>query len=142
MAFTHGKNSKFLIEDNGATERDLSQYIDNVPAAVARAMAEVTAFGDDGVKQIPGLENSSWDISGHFDATATTGPHAVLSGLFKKEDATVTFTYGPAGNATGNPRLTGECWISNYTITSAVGDKVSFSATVQVDGVVTFDSFP
>lgn len=142
MAFVHSKNSAFLIQDSALVERNLSAFIDSVPPAVARALSEVTAFGDGGVKQIPGLENTSFEVGGHFDPTVTTGPHAVLSGLFKKENATVTFKYGPSGSTTGLPRLTGACWIASYTITSAVADKVSFSATVQVDGVVTFDTFP
>lgn len=140
MAFVHGKNSAFSIDDSGGTERILSTYVDSVSGPIARALSEVSAFGDGGVKNIPGLQNSTFSVSGHWDPTTTTGPHAVLSGLMTAT-ATSTFKFGPAGTTASNPRLTGESWCTNYTVTSAVTDKVSFSAEFQVDGVVTFDTY-
>lgn len=142
MAFVHSKNSYFAVEDSGGTSRNLSAYTDSISGLPgARDLSEVTAFGDSGVRNIPGLQNVSFSIKGHYDPTATTGPHAVLNSL-RTAAATATFTYCPAGNTSGNDQMTGECWLSSYEVESAVADKVSFSAEFQVDGVCTVNTVP
>lgn len=141
MAFTHGSDAGFKLDDSGGTLRTLSQYIDSVSGLPGgRDLAEVTAFGDDGTKSIPGLQNVSFSISGHFDSTATTGPHVVLNSL-RTATATATFEFGPEGTTTGKVKLSGECWLTGYDVDASVGDKVSFSADFQVDGTVTSGTF-
>lgn len=140
MVFVHGKDSVFLVDDAGGTERNMSAFIDQMSPNIQRALSEVTAMGDSGTKNIPGLQNATFTISGHWDPTTTTGPHAVLSGLLTAS-ATSTWKFGPRGSTATYPRLTGEVWLSSYQITSSVSDKVSFEAEFQVDGTVTFDTF-
>ncbi|GAB3117824.1 hypothetical protein GCM10027160_28950 [Streptomyces calidiresistens] len=142
MSFQHGKNSYFAIQDSGESLRDLSPYTDNIsglPGAVQ--LSEVTAFGDEGTRHIPGLENTTFSVNGHFNTTATTGPHAVLSSIRRGENGPYPFSYGPAGQGTGRPELSGEAWCTGYNITGAVADKISFTAEFQVDGTVTVGSF-
>lgn len=142
MAFVHGKNASFKVDDSGGTLRTLSTFIDNVSGLPgARDLSEVTAFGDGGTKNIPGLQNVSFSISGHFEPTATTGPHAVLNSL-RISTATASFEYAPQGSTTGNVLMSGECWLSSYEVEAGVSDKVSFSAEFQVDGVVTVGLVP
>lgn len=137
MAFTHGKDAVFSVDDSGGTLRTISSYVDNVSGLPsARNLSEVTAFGDEGTKSIPGLQNATFSISGHYDSTATTGPDAVLSSLLTAT-ATASFEYGPEGSANGAIKYSGECWMTNYSVDAPVGDKVSFSAEFQVDGTVT-----
>ena len=141
MAFVHGKDAVFKLDDSSGTLRTLSAYVDNVSGLPgARDLAEVTAFGDQGVKSIPGLADISFSISGHFDSTATTGPNAVINSL-RTATATATFEYGPEGGTTGKVKFSGECWLENYEVESEVGDKVSFSAEFKVDGTVTSGAF-
>lgn len=138
MAFAHGKDSVFAVDDTSGTLRTISSFVDNVSGLPgSRDLSEVTAFGDQGAKNIPGLVNTSFSISGHWDPTQTTGPDAVLGGLMAAQTATSTFEYGPGGSTTGKIKYTGECWLTSYTAESSVSDKVSFSAEFQVDGVVT-----
>lgn len=139
MAFVHAKDSYFAVDDTGDTLRDLSSFIDNIsglPGAVD--LSEVTAFGDGGTKHIPGLENITFSISGHWDPTATTGPHAVLQGISRGTSGPYSFEYAPQGNTTGNQLMSGDCWCTGYDTTSAVADKTSFTAEFQVNGVITF----
>lgn len=141
MAFTHGKDSVFKLDDSGGTLRTLTSYIDNVSGLPGgRDLAEVTAFGDGGTKSIPGLVDVSFSISGHFDSTATTGPNAVLNSL-RSASATATFEYGPEGGTTGKVKFSGECWLTEYEVEAEVDDKVSFSAEFQVDGTVSAGTF-
>jgi hypothetical protein len=38
-------------------------------------------------------------------------------------------------------KYTGECWIASYTVAAPVADKVTWSANLRVDGVVTRTTF-
>lgn len=136
MAFVHGKNSVFKIDDSGGTLRTLTTYVDTVSGLPGgRELATVTAFGDSGTKSIPGLQNVTFSISGHFDSTATTGPYVVLNSL-RAATATASFEFGPEGGTSGLVKLYGECWLTEFTCDSSVSEKVSFSASFQVDGTV------
>lgn len=141
MAFTHGKDSVFSLDDSGGTLRALTSYTDNVSGLPGgRGLSEVTAFGDAGVKNIPALVNVSFTASGHFDSTTTTGPNAVLNSL-RSATATSTFEWGPEGSTTGKVKFSGECWLTEYTVNASVADKVSWSASFQVDGTVTAGTY-
>lgn len=141
MAFVHGKNAVFALDDSGGTLRTISQYVDNVSGLPGgRGLNSVTAFGDQGEKSIPGLVNVTFTVSGHFDSTASTGPHAVINSL-RTASATATFEYGPEGGTTGKTKFSGECWLTEYTVDATVAEKVPFSATFQVDGTVTTGTY-
>lgn len=142
MSFIHGKNSYFQIDDSSGTLRVLSGFIDNVSGLPGgRELADVTALGAVGHGFIPGLQNPKVTISGHYDPTTTTGPQAVLSGLALTATATATFNYGPEGSTAGMVKMTGECWCESYVVTSSATNKVSWTATLQVDGGVTATTF-
>lgn len=138
MAFTHGKNSAFSIDNAAGTLTDIGTYCDSVSGLPgAKEFADVTAFGADGHSFIPGLENATFSVSGSFDdATLVTTVDAI-----RAKTATSTFEYGPAGSATGKPKYSGECWMTTFTIEGAVADKITWSAEFQVDGVVTLGTY-
>ena len=141
MARAHGKDAVFSVDDSGGSLRNISAHVNNVSGLPgARQLSEVTAFGDGGVKNIPGLANVTFTVSGVFDNTATTGSYTVLNSL-RTSTATSTFEYGPAGSAGGAPKLTGEAWMSEFTVDASVSDAVPFSATFQVDGLVTATAY-
>lgn len=142
MAFVHGKNAVFKLDDSGGTLRTLSAFIDNISGLPgARELSEVTAFGDSGTKSIPGLQDVDFSISGHFDSTATTGPNAVINSL-RTATATASVEYGPEGSTAAMVKFTCECWLTSYEIEASVDDKVSFKAEFKVDGVVTATVWP
>ena len=141
MSFFDSKVSKFLVDDTGATQRDLSAYITEVRGLPGpRTLNEVTALGDSGVRFIPGLEDVSITLSGLFDDTATSGPDAVL-GPLRTHASVVDFEYGPEGSGTGEVKYSGTCWIVSYELRSRVGNLVQWLATLQVDGTVTRGTF-
>ncbi|MDG4750625.1 hypothetical protein O7630_06725 [Micromonospora sp. WMMD718] len=78
----------------------------------------------------------TFQLSGSYDDTATTGNIAVLISL-RGIDNTATFEYAPNGTATGQVKATGECFLAELELSTSVGGKVGWSATFQVDGVVT-----
>jgi len=141
MAFFDSKVSKFRIDDTGSVLRDLSPYITDVRGLPGvRNLNEVTALGDSGAKFVPGLEDVTIALSGIFDDTATSGPDAVL-GPLRTHTSAVDFEYGPEGSGTGDVKYSGTCWMLSYELRSRVGDKVEWTAALQVEGVVSRGTF-
>ena len=137
MAFFDSKVSKFLIDDTGSVQRDLSLYVTEIRGLPGpRTLNEVTALGDSGVRFIPGLEDVTIALSGMFDDTSTSGPEAVL-GPLRTHTSAVDFEYGPKGSSTGNVKYSGTCWVVSYELRSRVGSLVEWSVTLQVEGTVT-----
>ena len=141
MAFFDSKVSKFLIDDTGGTQRDLSAYITEVRGLPGRrALNEVTALGDSGARFIPGLEDVTVRLGGLFDDTATSGLDAVL-GPLRTHTSAVDFEYGPEGSSTGDVKYSGTCWVVSYDLRSRVGNLVEWAATLQVESIVSRATF-
>lgn len=131
----------FSLDDSGGTLRSVKIYLNSVSGLPgARALSEVTAFGDAGTKSIPSLANVQFSIGGHYDATATTGISTVLNGL-RTATATSSFEYGPAGSTTGALKVLGECWMTELTYDATVSDRVPVAASFQVDGIPTLSAY-
>jgi hypothetical protein len=141
MTFFDSKASRFLIDDTGGTQRDLSPYITEIHGLPGpRPLNEITALGDSGARFIPGLEDVAFTIGGYFDNTAASGPDAVLGSL-RTHDSAVDFEYGPEGATSGDIKYSGACWISSYDLRSRVGNLVEWAALLQVQGTVTRGTF-
>ncbi len=134
MAFRHGKNAVFKVDNSGGTLTDISAYIHDVSLPRSIETAETTTFGVTGGSKtyVTGLNDSTISISGKFDSTVDAHLAGVLG-----QDATLSFEYGPAGSTVGYIKFTGECIMTKYDLSSPVGDVVSFSCDFQVTGVVT-----
>jgi hypothetical protein len=142
MAFVHGKDAVFSLDDSGGTLRLIKAYLNQVSGLPgARGLSETTAFGDQGQRNIPGLAVNQFSIAGHADFASATAIGQLLNGL-RTTTATSSFEYGPEGSATGKVRYYGECWMTDFEVGANVNDKVSISASFQVDGVVTPSTYP
>jgi hypothetical protein len=136
MSFFDSKVSKFLIDDTGSVQRDLSAYITEVRGLPGpRHLNEVTALGDSGARFIPGLEDVTITLNGIFDNTATSGPDAVM-GPLRTHTSAVDFEYGPEGSTSGDVKYSGTCWVLSYDLRSRVGSRVEWSAALQVEATV------
>lgn len=141
MTFVHGKGAVFSIDDSGGTLRTVTIYLNSVTGLPgARALSEVTAFGDPGTKSIPSLANVQFSLGGHYDATATTGISTVLNGI-RTATATSSFEYGPAGSTASSLKVSGECWMTDLTYDASVSDRVPVAASFQVDGIPTLGTY-
>jgi hypothetical protein len=138
MAYSHGKSTAFQLDGTAGTLTNLGQYTDSVEGLPGEVeLADVTTFGNEGHRNIPGLENASVSLSGNFDPAVQT----LVGSTTQMKAATRSFEYGPAGGTTGMPKLSGEAWIQAFTINSGVSDKTTWSMTLQVDGVVTLGTY-
>lgn len=138
MAFTHGKKSKFSIDNSGGNLTDISAFCDEVSLSRDIETAETTTFGDDDKEYIIGLKDATISVSGKFDAAGATTVDAVLAGILG-QDASVSFEYIPAGGTVGanNPAYRGEAFLTSYEVSGSVGDVTSFSASLQCTGAIT-----
>jgi hypothetical protein len=129
--FVHGKSVDFEIDDTGGTTRSISDTLNSVDFPEVTETADTTAFGSSSRSFIVGLESATISISGLWDAT--------VDGYLKSgtEPASRSFIYGPAGSTSSNVKYTGECILTNYSISSPVGDVVTYSCDLQVTGAVT-----
>lgn len=136
MSFFDGSKSIFQITDVGSTLRDLSQFINAVNGLPGpRALNIVTGLADAGAKRHPGIEDISFSLAGTFDDTADSGPDAVL-GPLRTHTAAVAFDYGPEGKTGSDVKYSGDCWVSEYLLVSQVGSVVSWTANLEVEGIV------
>tara|TARA_R100000900_G_scaffold50562_1_gene40465 strand:+ start:165 stop:575 length:411 start_codon:yes stop_codon:yes gene_type:complete len=129
--FVHGKSVDFALDDTSGTSRNISDTLNSVDFPEVTETADTTAFGSSSRSFIVGLESATMSISGLWDST--------VDGYMKggTEPASRSFIYGPAGSTGGNVKYTGEAIMTNYSISSPVGDVVTYSADLQVTGAVT-----
>lgn len=141
MAFFDSRVAVFKITDTSSVSQTLSAYITEISGLPGpRNLNEVTALGDAGTKHIPGLEDVSISLSGIFDDTTDTGPDDVLGDL-RTHTSAVAFEYGPQGTGGSDVKYSGTCWVENYEVSSSVGNKVEWSATLRVEGTVARGSY-
>lgn len=132
MAFVHGKDSAFKLDNASGTLTDISTYVNSVDFPETADVAETTTLGDSSKSYIVGLKDATISIAGLWDSTVDGILGAVVG-----QSATLSFEYSPEGTTGGNIKYTGECILTSYSQSSPVGDVVGFSADLQVSGDVT-----
>ena len=132
MAFVHGKDSDFRIDNSSGSLTDISGYVNNVDFPVTADTSETTVLGADNKTYIAGLKDATISVAGLWDATLD----AIL-GVVVGQSATLSFQFSPEGTASGKIKYTGEVICNNYAVGSPVGDAVGWSADLQVSGAVT-----
>jgi hypothetical protein len=131
MATPHGSNSYISVD-----AQDLSAWVDSVTVGRAQDTAQTTAFGDDDHTFIAGLKSGTFSLGGHWDATTQDG---TLTGTF--DGSSVEIIYGPEGNTAGQVSYTANCLVTDYSVSSPVADKVSWTASFQRTGALTDGTF-
>lgn len=138
MAFVHGRSSYLNLDTTaaGGSPTDLSAYVNNIDLTNLTENHETTSFGATAKTSIQGLRDASFSISGNFDVTMD----AYLSTLLTATVST-SFIIGPQGSTTPQAKYSGECWLTNYSVSDPVGDLVTYSADFQVTGPCTRGTF-
>ena len=132
MAFVHGKDSSFKLDNASGSLTDISSFVNNVDFPETADVAETSVLGASNKTYLVGLKDATIGLTGFFDATADAIFGAVIG-----QSATLSFEYSPEGTASGKIKYTGECILTNYALSSPVGDVVAYSADLQVSGAVT-----
>jgi len=132
---------KFTIQDSSGTERDITDYIVSIAGLPGpRDLSEATTLNRSGRYYHPTLENVvvTLELVGSKDALVGTD---TVFGPLRTHTATRTFFYGPFGSTGGYPKYTGSCWIRNYNITGRVGNLLTATVELQVQGTVSRTTF-
>lgn len=137
MAFKSGTATWFALDNVAGSLTVLQPYIDDVSHSQSVDMLDVSAIGTTAKAFIPGLSDGDtiplkgpYDVALHTHLTALKA--AQLGG-----SSTATFTFAPGGSVSTQAKTSGECWLSNYTLSSSVSGRVEWSASLQVTGAVT-----
>lgn len=139
--FRHGKGAYFQLDNAAGSLVDLSSYITEASFPREVEAAETTTFGNQAKTYIVGLSDSSFSISGNFDATIDTQLEALIAALEAGTLASASWVYGPEGSAATRTKYTGEALVTSYEVSSPVGDVVTFSLELQNTGAVTRTTF-
>ena len=132
MAFVHGKNSVMKLDNASGSLTDISAFVNNVDFPETADVAETSVLGASNKTYLAGLKDATIGLTGFFDATADAIFGAVIG-----QSATLSFEYSPEGTGSGKVKYTGECILTNYALSSPVGDVVAYSGDLQVSGAVT-----
>ncbi len=127
--------SYVAVEDADGVLRDLSPWMERVgPLGRELSGRDAAGVNDVSARTAAGPEVAQeFTLSGRWDDTPSVGPDAVLSGIVGQ---TVAVEYGPAGNGTGQRRVSGRFVCLSYRISSAAGEPVRFEAKFRQDGPV------
>lgn len=132
MAFVHGKDSVFKIDNASGSLTDISAYVNSVDFPQTVDVAETTVLGKDNKTFIVGLKDATLSLAGLWDATVDAIFGAVIG-----QSATLSFEYSPEGTGSGAVKYTGECIVTSYGKNSPVGEVVTYSLDAQVSDAVT-----
>lgn len=135
MAFVAAKNSAFKLDNAAGSLVDISAYIDSIGGiANTTDMLDTTTFGAASKTFVGGLRNGDTiSLSGKWDTPINTQISALLGATTSS-----TFEYSPAGTTAGLVKISGECFVASYEVSSSVADLVTFTVSLQVTGAVTF----
>lgn len=141
MAFKAGTTSAFYLCNIAAAVQNLSPYVDNFGYPQTTAMLEVSAFGTGPKAFIPGLsDGDTVSISGPYDVAV----HTHLTGLragHAAGSAASGFFWGPGGSVASQARVGGSVYVQSYQLSSTVGGRVEYSASLQITGAVSNGTF-
>ena len=132
MAFVHGKSSVCKLDNASGSLTDISAFVNNVDFPETADVAETSLLGASNKTYIVGLKDATISLGGLFDATVDAILGAVVG-----QTATLSYEYSPEGTGSGKVKYTGEAILTNYALSSPVGDVVAYSADLQCSGAVT-----
>lgn len=131
-----GHLTTIQYDNSAGALQNISTYVNSVSGLdLSRATLDSTAFGDSAQAFVLGLkQNGQVSLSGDFDATLDTqmtGIEALTTG------ATQTIKVSFGGTGSGTKYVQVETLLASYSVSAAVGDKVTWSASLQRTGAVT-----
>jgi len=132
MAFNHGSDAVFKVDDSGATLRDLSAYLTSAGVDRSNETADTTTLGSNSRNYIPGLFNGTIPIEGDFDPVADGYLEGILGVLRDFE----YYPNGEPASATA-PKYSGQAILTSYGVSTGVDDAAKMSGSFQISGDVT-----
>ena len=136
MAFVHGKDTVFKLDNSAGTLTDLSIYVTSSGLPREVDTHEVTAYGKSAKVYIAGLSDATIPLEGKWDATLDAHMNGIVGGVSR------SWEWGPEGSATGKVKYSGECFLTSYESEAPVDGEVTWSADMQVTDTITRGTWP
>lgn len=124
MAFQHGKDTVVMFNEN-----NLSTYMNSVDNSRTADIAETTSFSNSAKTYIAGERDATISLNGLYDATADAIVQPLLSGGTQFD-----YVQGQTDLTTSARCTFGIANITNYGVSSPVGDVVATSLDLQSTG--------
>ena len=141
MAFKPGTVSKIYVNNIAASVVDLSPYVDTFSYPQTVQMLEVSVFGTAARQFLNGLTDGDViSFGGPYDVTVHTQLTALKAGQ-SAGSAAAAFIWGPGGSVASQARSAGSAFLASYAVSSGVGGRVEWSASLQVTGAVVNGTF-
>lgn len=137
MAFRAGTTTFVMLDGVNGAGTNVSRYADNFSWPQSVDALDVSSFGTAAKAFINGLtDGDTVTISGAYDAPMFT-QLTQLKAAQSAGSSTTTILWGPGGSVAGEARITAEAWVTQVSLSSAVGGRVELSASLQITGAVT-----
>jgi hypothetical protein len=141
VAFKAGTTSAFYLANNAASLQNLSPYIDNLSYPQTVETLETSVFGTAAKTFITGLTDGDVvSFSGPYDVAVHTHMTALKAGQ-AAGSALAGFIWGPGGSVASQARSAGSAWVTQYNVSSGVGGRVEYTASLQISGAVQNGTF-
>lgn len=138
MAFKAGKDAYIGLDNAAGAVQNVSTYADDFSFPYTVEMLDTTTFGSSVKRNIPGLAGGdTLSVSGPLDTTLYSQIAAML-GTQSASGSTFSILYGPGGSVASQPKQSAEVFIASFEISTGVAGRAEYSASLQVDGAVTF----
>lgn len=129
----HGKTTQVTIDGV-----NISPHTNNTEWSHEGDSHDITTYKDDDTDTAKeysgGLTDHTCTISGVYDTDETTGPGTAIDPHVG--GALVPFTYAVEGLGAGKPMRTCTVLVTNYAETAPIADMVTWTADLQISGMV------
>lgn len=134
MAYGAGKDSALKITAAGGADlgTNITAYLTSIDPSFSVDTAEVSTMGDSWREYIATLKDATLACEGIWDPTPGTVFFNLLGGT------AAPIRYFPQGTASGKLYFDGSAILTEYTPPSDLEEAVTFSATFQFSGGVTY----
>ena len=137
MAFRAGTVSYVLMDGVNTVGTNIAPYVDNFGWPQSVETLDVSAFGTSAKANINGLtDGDTVTLSGAYDK-AVFSHFTNIKAAQAVGSSTSTVIWGPGGSVAGEAKISAEAWVTSIALTSTVGGRVEYAASVQITGAVT-----
>jgi hypothetical protein len=104
-------------------------------------MADASHYGIQDKQYVAGMSDGTFSVSGLFTAAQDAMLNDAWDALNDGTLDSLTFVFGPEGNADGKVRYESEVLITSYEVSASIGDLVQASLNLQRTGATTRSVF-
>ncbi len=141
MAFKPGYLGDFRLDTAAGALTNIQPYIDTVSVPNSVDMLDVSVLGTAAKASIAGMtDGDTIAISGPYDPAIVTHLGA-LKAAQAAGTASHSWQYGPGGSVASQSKITGECLLQSFSLSTGVGGRAEWSASLQVTGPTVISTF-